>query len=235
MLTRQADDARSGPRRRRRRPAEGLPRAASGRPRRQTSVPANSGLGGVSQRRCSGVVTGWLPPGAAASAVVGVGDSREPPRCSTAGSNRSQDFVDRGCGVGAEHGHELRGWHLLPLAGEECLEPQQVRRVPGREHRQRAEQAHPRPGRARFALRAVQAGQLVGAGGDEHVPLRRPPTRRSRCRRAERGDQLRVVARERGGVVVGEHGRRLCPAQQIVLGVLDDRLDRLAAGSVWSR
>ena len=51
-----------------------------------------------------------------------------------------EDLVDP-LGVGAEDGHELSRWHLLPLPAEECLEPQQVRRVPGREHRQRAEQA----------------------------------------------------------------------------------------------
>ena len=89
-----------------------------------------------------------------------------------------QDLVDPG-GVGAEDGHELRGGHLLPLAGEECLEPQQVRRVPRGEHRQRAEQADPGPGRARFARRAVQPGQLIGAGRGEHVPCARRPVRRS--------------------------------------------------------
>src|SRR5664280_191622 len=71
-----------------------------------------------------------------------------------------QDLADP-LGVWAEYGHELGGGHLAPLAGEERLEPQQVGRVPWREHRQRAQQAHPWAGRARLTLRAVQPGQLI--------------------------------------------------------------------------
>ena len=58
-----------------------------------------------------------------------------------------------------------------PLAGEERLQPQQVRGVPGGEDGQRAEQADPRPGRAGLARRPVQPGQRVGAGRGEHVLL----------------------------------------------------------------
>ena len=69
-------------------------------------------------------------------------------------------------------------------------------RVPGREHRQRAEQANPRPGRAGLALRAVQPGQLVGAGRGEHVPLPADQLSDHRVVQGERGDQLRVVPGE---------------------------------------
>src|SRR6476646_5138820 len=71
--------------------------------------------------------------------VITVGDARG---CGGefGGIEAVEDLIDPG-GVGAKHGHEVRGGHLLPSAGEECLEPQQIHRVPGCEHRQRAEQA----------------------------------------------------------------------------------------------
>ena len=120
-------------------------------------------------------------------------------------------------------------WHLLPLAGEERLQPQQVRCVPRREHRQRAEQAHPRPGRAGLARRAVQSGQLIGAGSGEHVPLAADQLGEHDAATPSRGsDQLRVAARQGGGLLAAITAGGLRAPGQVVLGVLDDGVHGVA-------
>ncbi|MER5301256.1 hypothetical protein ABT039_17525 [Streptomyces lasiicapitis] len=43
--------------------------------------------------------------------------------------------------------------------------------MPRQEHRQWAQQAHPRAGRARLPGRAMDSGQLVGAGRGDHIAL----------------------------------------------------------------
>src|SRR5260370_542853 len=84
---------------------------------------------------------------------------------------------------------------------------------------------HTAPPRARpagLAGRAGRAGDRCGAG--RRAPL--PPTARQRSDRlsgqAELSAPSRVGSGQRRSVLLGEHHRRPCPAQQIALGFLDD-------------
>jgi hypothetical protein len=124
----------------------------------------------------------------------------------------------------------MGGGQVLPLPGEERLQPEQVRRVPGREHRQRAEQAHPRTGRARFAFRAVQAGQRVGAGGDEHVPLPADQLGDRGLVELRAADQLGEASGTLRGLRRGEDRGGVGLAQQVGPGVGDDRVDVVPLG-----
>lgn len=81
--------------------------------------------------------------------------------------------------------------------------------MPGREHRQRTEQADPRPWRAWLAGAPVQPGQLVGAvDGGEHVPPLADELGDHRVVEPERGDQPGVVAGQGDGILAGDHHGR---------------------------
>ena len=89
-------------------------------------------------------------------------------------------------------------------------------------------------GRAGHGLpgRAVQPGQLVGAGRGEHIPRAADQLCDHAVVEVHRCQQLRVALGECSGVFVGDHGRWVRAAEDVVLGVGDDRLDGLAlAGS----
>ncbi len=97
--------------------------------------------------------------------------------------------------------------------------------MPGREYRQRAEQADPGAGRAGLSRRAVQPGELVAAGRREHVPGPAGQFGDHRVVQAQVRCQLRVAGGQRGRVLLGDHRGRVRAAQQVVLGVLHDLLD----------
>jgi hypothetical protein len=128
--------------------------------------------------------------------------------------------------VGTEYGHEVRDRHLLELAGEEGLQPQQVRRVPRSEHRQRAEQADPGPSRTRFALRAVKAGELVRAGRGEHVAFAAHQLLDDALGQLQVGDRPRQLTERLLDVLPGENQRGVSPAHQIRLRLLDHPVQR---------
>lgn len=142
-----------------------------------------------------------------------------------------EHLLDPG-GIEAEGGHELSGGHLLPLPGEERLQTQQVRRVPRPrgEDRQRAEQADPGAGRTRLALRPVQSGALVAAGGREYVPLPADEFGDHLVLQVQVRHQVRIAVGQRGRVVFGDDHRRMGSPQHVVLGVLDNRVDRALLG-----
>ena len=173
---------------------------------------------------CGVVIMSCAPLGAGGSA----GRRRRRPRLRRRRSGvrrvAFQDLGDPG-GVRAEDGHELRRWHLVPLAGEERLQPQQVRGVPGREDGQRAEQADPRPGRAGLARRPVQPGQRVGARRGEHVLLAAQQAGDRGVVQVQPLDQARIGRRQLRSVLVGQDRGRVGPGEQVTLGVLDDRVE----------
>jgi hypothetical protein len=145
-----------------------------------------------------------------------------------------QDLLDP-CSVRTENRHELGGGHLLPLPGEERLQPQQVDRVPRGEHRQRAEQTDPGTSRTGLALGTVQSGQLVTAGGREHVALAADQLSDRRIVQFHGRHQLRIAAGQCGRVLLGDHRGRVGPPDHVVLGVLNDRLDGLLLGRCRGR
>ena len=78
--------------------------------------------------------------------------------------------------------------------------------MPGREHRQRQSRQTQGRGGQGFALRAVQASELVGAGRGEHVALSADEFREHRVVQIQRGDQMWVVPGDGGRVFVGHDG-----------------------------
>ncbi|CAM5462224.1 hypothetical protein SMICM304S_00316 [Streptomyces microflavus] len=127
--------------------------------------------------------------------------------------------------VRAEHPQVVVGRHLLELAGEEGVEPQQVRRMPRQEHRQRTQQAHPRARRARLPGRAMDSGQLVGAGRGEHIALAADEFGDSGRIQAQAPYLVGKVSRELCGPLAGQNDGRKRLAQDVGLPVVDDRID----------
>ncbi len=102
--------------------------------------------------------------------------------------------------------------------------------MPRREDRKRAEQAHPRPCRARLSGRAVQARGRVGAGGREHVLTTGDDLGGGGLVQAQRGDRLRQGVGQLGQLPGGNHPRRLGAADHVALPLLDDGLHRVPLG-----
>lgn len=53
----------------------------------------------------------------------------------------------------------------------------------------------------------MQSGQLTGAGGGENVPLAADELGEHTLAELQRSDQLRVAARQVGGLLSGDHYR----------------------------
>jgi hypothetical protein len=73
----------------------------------------------------------------------------------------------------------------------------------------------------------VQTGQWVGAGRDEDVLFAAEESGDRGVVQVQPLDQVWIASREFCGVLIGQDGRRVEPAEQVMLGALDYRVERV--------